>query len=245
MAQYPWLPHSQIRGNLAIGNLRENLKLRLKTERGIHAETLLTAIGAIAGFACQVAMWREIGKRPEAVPRWSPPAVPTDPSLVCVTINSGETFFFGDRLNAYLTGNGAERPFCLSGFVGGALSGSGIAREAFPSASEMYARVSKSLGTSQFGYPHVESEHRPHLPAQECARKLWGFARTAMLMDPASIPPAMQEPPLKEEHLYIVASIVANQLMTAVKGVLAPLLAATLVLESAIAASKIDPRTVP
>jgi hypothetical protein len=49
----PWQPQSFITGNLAIGNIHENLLRFLRTEAGIHAETLLTATGALVGFAAQ------------------------------------------------------------------------------------------------------------------------------------------------------------------------------------------------
>lgn len=51
--ELPWYPKTPIRGNLAVGNLRENLLARLKTERGVHTETLATGIGVIVGFAAQ------------------------------------------------------------------------------------------------------------------------------------------------------------------------------------------------
>jgi hypothetical protein len=40
IASYPWQPESTITGNLAIGNLRENLLKSLETPRGIHSETI-------------------------------------------------------------------------------------------------------------------------------------------------------------------------------------------------------------
>lgn len=54
-----------------------------------------------------------------------------------------------------------------------------------------------------------------------------------------------EEPPLSETHWPIVASIVANQFIREAKDVVGPKLGAVLVMEAAIAASKVDPKTVP
>src|SRR5690348_5312014 len=49
---YPWAgTGDEIAVNLAIGSLRDSLIKWLTTERGVHAETLIVATGAIAGFA--------------------------------------------------------------------------------------------------------------------------------------------------------------------------------------------------
>jgi hypothetical protein len=68
VTSYPWQPESTITGNLAIGNLRDNLLKRSKTERGTHAETLLTAVGALAGFAAQNAALTQITAPGAGVP---------------------------------------------------------------------------------------------------------------------------------------------------------------------------------
>ena len=51
--QLPWQPQSEIRGNLAIGNLRENILPFLAVVGGAHAQTLHATMGALAGFAAQ------------------------------------------------------------------------------------------------------------------------------------------------------------------------------------------------
>src|SRR5882724_11112063 len=62
--QYPWAgTDDEIVVNLAIGSLRDSLMLWLTSERGVHAETLLVSIGAIAGFAAQAAVNERIKQR--------------------------------------------------------------------------------------------------------------------------------------------------------------------------------------
>ena len=64
-----------------------------RDERGVHAETILSAAGALAGFAAQQALW-------EGVVR--PRKLTAKQVFMRVTTKSGETFFFGDFLNRIL-----------------------------------------------------------------------------------------------------------------------------------------------
>src|SRR3979490_1823461 len=67
--QLPWKnTPDEIVVNLATGSLRESMLGWLKTERGVHAETLMVAIGALAGFAGQNAVWTRIAKRDVPLP---------------------------------------------------------------------------------------------------------------------------------------------------------------------------------
>src|ERR1044072_6114715 len=62
--RYPWAgTDDEIIVNLAIGNLRDSMIKMLTSERGVHAETLLVSIGAVAGFAAQVAVDERIKNR--------------------------------------------------------------------------------------------------------------------------------------------------------------------------------------
>jgi hypothetical protein len=63
----------------------------LKTERGVHTETLLTSIGAVAGFAAQnAALDRVTSKERDLV---NPPL-----SMAIARAKSGEAFLFGDAI---------------------------------------------------------------------------------------------------------------------------------------------------
>src|ERR1043165_4439944 len=62
--RYPWSgTDDEIVVNLAIGSLRDSLMKWLTSERGVHAETLLVSIGAIAGFAAETAALDRMKKR--------------------------------------------------------------------------------------------------------------------------------------------------------------------------------------
>jgi hypothetical protein len=65
----------------------------LKTQRGIHTETLMTVIGALAGFAAQNAALTSITAAiPSAKPR----------SFAVAQPKTGGVFLFGDAINAFL-----------------------------------------------------------------------------------------------------------------------------------------------
>src|SRR5512143_976978 len=116
ISHYPWEPQSTIRGNLAIGQLRENLIIRLREqlngfrrycaengqpspavpEGGIHASTALCMVGALAGFAAQnAALGRAAAHSANGEPL-------PDSSLLMFLPSSGERFLVGNWPNAHI-----------------------------------------------------------------------------------------------------------------------------------------------
>jgi hypothetical protein len=232
---FPWSEDSPIKGNLAIGNLRENLKRLLTDTRGIHVETLLTAIGSIAGFAAQNAFWAKTHLTPASVPETG-----LGSQLVVVRLKTGERLFFGDGINSYLAGGvgPAERLFLWS-FVQGALVQLGLPLNQQPDVRMMFSRVSKTVGAEEFGFPDVPSSHRPRSSAVTLVRLLWPHTQAILKLKP---PPgvATSEDDLDESYWPFVSFIVASQLLMFTRDHVPPGVAATLVMESAIAASKLD-----
>src|SRR2546421_3554041 len=109
----PWQPQSEIRANLAIGNLRENMLRFLAADGGVHAQTLLAAMGALAGFAAQNAALNRA-----AAATSSGGKVPVD-GLVLVGGKSGERYLAGSWINVHLFNEtGSVLP--VWGFLAGA-----------------------------------------------------------------------------------------------------------------------------
>ena len=75
--------------NYALVHLGHNLRQRLTIEGRIHAETYISAVGAIAGYAAQRTLFAE-----------TPPVVGVNINRVAVA--SGEQYWFGDTLNYML-----------------------------------------------------------------------------------------------------------------------------------------------
>ena len=108
-AHLPWEPQSHIRGGLAVGNLYQNVCARLKDARGLHAQNALATFGYIAGAATQNAAWAEM----RALNR------PLSEMIVANT-TSGESYYFGDRLNSYLLPQKGFDRLTLWALLGGA-----------------------------------------------------------------------------------------------------------------------------
>jgi hypothetical protein len=75
--------------------LLERVRGALQDERGVQFESLLSCLGALAGYACQVSV-RQQGA-----------------ALVAVKTTDGSTYLYGDALNAPL----AESPLSVWAFV--------------------------------------------------------------------------------------------------------------------------------
>jgi hypothetical protein len=234
VTSFPWQPESTITGNLAIGNLRENLLKSLKTQRGIHTETLLTAVGALAGFAAQNAALNQVTSPDPTSPRLS---------IAIAQGRGGEKYVFGDAVNLYLFPE-PNSTLPLFALIGGAVIQARLAADDVPDYKEMAKHVAAVVGSPQFGLLRAPKDHRPQLEPLELLGKLWPLTRDVMRLPlPKSIPPD-REPPLKEIHWPIIVGLVAAQFIAMTKDVLSPRIGAALVMESAIITSKIDPENI-
>jgi hypothetical protein len=72
VTSYPWQPDSTKTALRAIGDLGVGLMNALKTQRGIHTETLMTVTGALAGFAAQNAALNSLRVPPGVAPQLEP-----------------------------------------------------------------------------------------------------------------------------------------------------------------------------
>ena len=141
VTSFPWQPQSEITGNLAIGNLRENLLQRLRDERGVHAETLVTAIGAITGFAAHNAALNRAATMTSQLadlPQFSN-------GLVLVETQSGEQYLFGDWINVHLF-NDPGSQFPLYGLVAASAIQIGVTRKDLPDYEEIARHVVSVIG---------------------------------------------------------------------------------------------------
>jgi hypothetical protein len=92
--------------------ITQRLVAAMKTERGVHIESLLCAVGSLAGYSCQAAMRAQVVAH----------ALPGSGVLTSVEAKDGTTYFFGDYLNKPLVesqysvwsiaGGGAQQAGC-------------------------------------------------------------------------------------------------------------------------------------
>jgi hypothetical protein len=206
----------------------------LKTARGIHSETLLAVVGALAGFAAQNAALNVItsGTASTGKPR----------SLAIVSAKTGETFLFGDAINGFIfPEEGSVLP--LAALVSGAAVKAGVAEANLPNLGEMAAYVASVVGSAaEFGKLRERPGVEPHLQPLAALTKLWPYARDMLARPPIKPLFGRRESPLQEIHWPIVLGLVASQYIAMTKQTLNPSIGAAIVMESAVITSKINPQ---
>jgi hypothetical protein len=184
---------------------------------GSQAPAILNALGACAGFAAQIAVWRAL-----ILPKQRSPG----DFLIFANTKSHETFIFGEAINQFLFSTGPDRLSFLS-LAAGMLSNA----SQLPDIGELAGHVAKSAGSDSFGRPRVPpSIDLPELPRAALART-WG--KTAQILNdcrPAEWP--------------VLIGAVARTIIDANRTVLAPPLAVKILLEAAVPMSKLNPATI-
>jgi hypothetical protein len=225
--------------NLTIGSLRDSILKWLTTERGVHAETLMVTIGALAGFAAQNAAWRSLG----------PPGTPVPKDAMAIAEAGGEKYYFGDRINGYLVRQAGESEYPLWGYIAAAALKAGMPEKDMPDECEMFAHVARTVGTPNFGIPRAPRKHPPHLTPRvalegywPCTKALLSNADDLLLRGLTSVP--LHGMSVAEEHWPLITALVAAQFILMAKDTLDPRISLCLVMESAIAMSKVDPEAI-
>ena len=231
---FPWEPESTVRANLAIGELRQTL---LKRGHGsaAHAATLLSAAGAMVGFAAQNAALEQgeiLSQRRDLV---------APKSLLLFENAHGERFLLGSWINGpLLMGYGHAYP--LLTFLAKAGAAVGLSKATFPDINAIERRVAAAIKQPGFGAVPAPEGHKLAAEPRPLLRALWPRARKILT---APIPIHLSdEPPLDEAHWPMILSIVAGKLITMSKDLICPGVALGLVMESALVASRLDPELV-
>jgi hypothetical protein len=239
----PWGPEDDIVANQAIGNLRNFLLAAVKTDRGVHAETLVVAAGALTGYAAIHAVFEAYIKRGRAT-IGDLQAASTSKAIAEIKAKDGQTYYSGDLVNSFLVGSAgpASRPFFVWGYLAGIAINSGVPANELPELNEMFQRAASTLGTPDFGMPRMPPNLKPLLTPRQAVDRLWPAVRALLSRTDG---PGTQGRALDVEHWPIVCAVVSQQLISQIKGVLDMKVALRIVMESAIFMSKIDPKTVP
>jgi hypothetical protein len=139
--------NSQDKMNAAGEQLLERIKVALKDEQGVQVESLLTCLGALAGYACQASVLHTV-------------------PLVSATTADGFTYLYGDALNAPL----AESPLSVWAFIGKAVQKAGAP---LPDLAEIFKHVTQTIGSKAFGVPRTPDENRPRDLPLVYIQQLW------------------------------------------------------------------------
>jgi hypothetical protein len=237
---YPWAGESFITGNLAVGNVRANLLAKFTLGGRVHADTLLFATGALAGFAAQNAVWKDRAAAGLGAPEGTAPGN----DFVSMSFKNGDRLYFGDHLNAYIVKQpNHDKPLPIWALVAGRATTLGLAAADLPSLNDMFSHAAKTAGSDAFGVPRVSEDHRPHLSLVQALAIGWPFVRD-ILSWPLPEKIQAREAPLRPQYWPIVLSVVAGDYMVQAKAVVDARTAVTLVMEGAISGSKMDPSVV-
>lgn len=187
----------------------------MKDGRGVHAESLMCAVGALAGYSCQAtvrALNRSQGLDEAA-------------HLVVVSMDDGERFFFGDALNKYV----AEDELSVWSLAAGGAQACGCAK--IPDIEPIFKHAAESIGTKDFGVPRLpEGNPVQDLPGNYLKR-LW-----------PQFSPMVERFCPNPEHWPILWGLAIQELFAQTKDVLDPCLSLRVIMESAIPMSKVNLR---
>lgn len=192
--------------------LAARLLEQLKTERGVHVESLMCAAGALAGYSCQATVRAK--NKTQGLDELS--------SLSIATTDDGRQFLFGDLLNRYL----AESDMSVWSIAAGGAEACGCAKRL--DLDGIFIHVANNIGTPQFGIPRLPEGHPVHEQPQAYVTRLW----------PIMFPMVERLCP-EPDHWPMAFGIAIQDLQFQTKGVLDPCIALTVLMESAIPMSKV------
>ncbi len=190
----------------------------LRDSSGVHVETALATLGALAGFAGQMAIREAFVKTG---------TMPENKAFAVVKTKNGETYYFGDLLNEILFENKPGN-FSIYSLVAGAAQQSG-AKE-LPEIKDIAGYGARTVGSDAFGIPRLPPEHMPSEPPIELLDKFWNPVRNFLVTN-------VQSPP----QWPLVLALAAQKVIVMSKGTIDPALAAKIVMEVAIPMAKVDP----
>jgi hypothetical protein len=207
-----------------VGRTIAAMLMATEIKRGgrIHAETILTEIGALAGFSAQMSIRKSMIE---------PQQLDPNEILAEVVTRNGEKYYFSDSLNWILFENLAQPPYSIWAYVRDAVPPASHAL--LPDMADIVSHAARSIGTSRFGVPRLPAEHMPHRMPRAALAEHWRL----VLQELASSRRGPADWP------YDLAAAAQWQMLTSRDRLALPL-AAKIVMEAAIPMSKVDPRTV-
>jgi hypothetical protein len=216
--------------NFALGHLVGNLPHRLTVDGRVHAETYISAVGAIAGYAAQRTLFAD-----------TPPVMGVNINRVGTT--SGDQYWFGDALNNMLVPKtSADANRCVWSLAAGSAAAAGIQPQQLPKLDGMFKHVASTIGGANEGKSSVPAQHQAHLPARDLLKIVWPVA--AMCLS-GKIPGASREFGAAPVSWWsAIAARASTRPIQDVKNVMSPDIALTLLMESAIYCSKLDQSTI-
>lgn len=185
----------------------------MQGERGVHIDSLLCALGALAGYACQASA------RARAQAEGN-----TDADIFTLVRGvDGKQYFYGDAINWPLV----EAPLSVWSLAAGVVQQLGGSTFADP--LEIFRYVAGSVGGEGFGIPRWPAGHGSAQPPRDYVAIFW-----PMLL------PVLEMLCTQPSEWPVLYGLAIQEAIVLGKDALAPELALNIVMESAVPMSKID-----
>lgn len=204
--------NNQNRMNAGAEYVLYRLWATLQDRRGIHAESLLTCLGALAGYSCQACVRQTAALPGVDLAKYA---------LATLEARDGTRYVSGDALSVPLS----ESPLSICALVSLTLRKLG---EPPPDLEDIFDHVAQTVGTRAFGVPRVPGRHRPRRPAIVYLRQVW-----------PQILPIAQRFCRKPMQMPLLFGIALQRAIEVTRELLSPALAASIALECAVAMSKV------
>ena len=190
----------------------------VETDRGVHVESLLTSLGAVAGFACQVAARH--GLRSVSAAHWASPWVEVQGA-------DGSRYYFGDAINDSLL----EGPFSLWAVAAAVMPQ--VGDQPPPDIIEIVRHVTSTVGGGGFGAIRFPAESSAGDSPVEYVRHFW-----------PGLQPRLERHLSDHKHWPLAFGLAAQRAVAMTKDVVEPRTALAILMESAVSMSKLDPALV-
>ncbi len=242
-APMPWEPEGGVAAACAIGNLIDYLLNDLKGPKGIHVQSLMTTIGALAGFSAQHAIWETIIRTGKLAAHDGEGR--KRGAFVLAQTETDEKFYFGDLLDSYLIPRQVALgpgPHTLWNLLAATVESCGGRPLPLREIEEIFRNAAATFGSPRFGVPRLPPGDMPAMTPRQALNRAWpkarvilgrSYARTALVK---SLPLA---------YWPTAVAVAAQKLLIIATCTLDPALAMRIVFEAAVPMSKIDPETVP
>jgi hypothetical protein len=219
--------------NVALADLINNLPRHLTVEGRLHAETLLAASGVIAGYAAQRALMAGMSTEDIVDPR---------SGIQVVQTTRGGFFFYGDPLDQALIPMSPADPHKLWALAASGAVDAGLDANDLPDVAAMFEHVGMTLGSDWEGmtsFPDVQFE----APTWQLLKSVWPFAQmcfNGQISGQALSPPVV----VSQRWRPVIAAVAANRMIRHTALAVPPRKALTIVMETAIYASKLAPAVI-
>lgn len=205
----------------AAAALEDLFNRRYTDKHGVHLESVLSALGATAGFGTQMAIREAYIKTGQTCEQ---------KAFVVVETKDGQKYYYGEALNKLLFEGppGSNTPWDL--VSAGAES---VGAQRLPDIAEIVTYNAKTLGTPAFGLPRDPEGHEPHEIPVVALQATW--PKVHSILDEHHIQPKM---------LGWIPAIAAQKVIIQQSKKIAPALSVKIVMESMLPMSKMNPETI-